>query len=416
MSYVYKKLTGVQKVHTRLKALAIAGVTGFAGLVAAVSMPFAAHAVATQVVVTPSNMQGWTTDDTRPGGAVNFVADPTAPGTPHTGALQLTTDATTTSKAQYMHAANIPLANVTELSYATKQNSAPFDQAAASYQLPVCLGGVSGTTCNGFTTLVYEPYENGTVTQGNWQTWNVANGQFWSSRTATDGASCNLTAGAGGAPFYTLANLKTNCPNATVVGFGVNIGSNNPSYNVETDLVNFNGTTYNFEPYVLLNDKEQCFHNGYKTFTNPSFANQGQCVRWVEAQATGNLKLADPSQQIKFNVTNDVTKPSNGERNTVSYTNFDYPGGLSYQADVTCSYVNPETKEARFMFQIPSGHPGLSGLYVVAYVKEVRGAQPDQYGHAATADLATATQWCQTGTGFSPTMYPITQGRVEVNG
>jgi len=225
-----------------------------------------------------------------------------------------------------------------------------------------------------------------------------------------------LTAGAGGAPFYTLANLKTNCPNATVVGFGVNIGSNNPSYNVETDLVNFNGTTYNFEPYVLLNDKEQCFHNGYKTFTNPSFANQGQCVRWVEAQATGNLKLADPSQQIKFNVTNDVTKPSNGERNTVSYTNFDYPGGLSYQADVTCSYVNPETKEARFMFQIPSGHPGLSGLYVVAYVKEVRGAQPDQYGHAATADLATATQWCQTGTGFSPTMYPITQGRVEVNG
>jgi len=38
------------------------------------------------------------------------------------------------------------------------------------------------------------------------------------------------------------------CPNAVVAGFGVNIGSNNPSYNVLTDLVNFNGDVYDFEP------------------------------------------------------------------------------------------------------------------------------------------------------------------------
>ena len=32
-----------------------------------------------------------------------------------------------------------------------------------------------------------------------------------------------------------------------MLGFGVNVGSNNPSYDVEVDLVNFNGTVYDFE-------------------------------------------------------------------------------------------------------------------------------------------------------------------------
>src|SRR6478735_8367676 len=133
------------------------GLTAFAALVVSAM-------AASTVVVTPTNTQGWSTADTRPGGAVNYVVDATAPA--GVGALQLTTDATTTAKAQYMHAASTPLSAVTELSYYTKQNSAPFYGADASYQLPVCLGGISGTTCNGFTTFVYEPYENGTVTNG----------------------------------------------------------------------------------------------------------------------------------------------------------------------------------------------------------------------------------------------------------
>jgi len=36
-------------------------------------------ATGSTVVVTPTNTQGWSTVDTRPGGAVNFVVDPTAP-------------------------------------------------------------------------------------------------------------------------------------------------------------------------------------------------------------------------------------------------------------------------------------------------------------------------------------------------
>lgn len=173
-------------------------------------------------------------------------------------------------------------------------------------------------------------------------------------------------------------------------------------------------------------DKDQCRHNGWKKFNNPSFKNQGQCIDWVKATASGDLRMSGPSQKIKFNVANtnkhegDSDKADHDKRkkknNTVEYWNYDNPGGvLHYTANVTCAFVNPQTNEARFMFQIPTGHPGLSGLYVVAYVKDIEQKhKPDLYGHAATAVLATATQWCQTGIGFSPQMYVVTKGEVEV--
>jgi hypothetical protein len=255
---------------------------------------------ANTVVVTPVNQQGWTGvppgADTRPGGAVNFVTDISAPG--GTGALELTTDSTTTAKAQYMHAANVPLSQVTDLSYYTKQVSAPFPGADPSYQLPVCLGGFSPsavsptnpTGCVGFTTFVFEPYQyngvanNANVIPGAWQYWDVDAGKFWSSRSYTDGGSCTVVAGGGGPPFYTLTGLSSACPNAVAIGFGVNIGSNNPSYDVYTDLVTFNGTTYDFEVYSAPTDKDQCKNGGWQTF-NPNrpagpFKNQGDCIQY----------------------------------------------------------------------------------------------------------------------------------------
>jgi len=254
-------------------------ILGLLGLVALLTIGATAQST---VVVTPTNQQGWSTADTRPGGNVNFVVDSTAPA--GIGALQLTTDLTTTAKAQYMHDTNVPLSNVSDLSYYTKQNSALFPGGDPSYQLPVCLGGTAGGVCIGFTTFVYEPYENGVVVPGAWQTWDVDSGQFWSSRTATGGGSCAVIAGAGGAPFYSLAFLKAACPNAAVVGFGVNIGSNNPGYNVETDLFNFNGTTYDFEPYAVATNKDQCKNGGWQTFSRADgspFKNQGDCVSYT---------------------------------------------------------------------------------------------------------------------------------------
>ena len=73
---------------------------------------------------------------------------------------------------------------------------------------------------------------------------------------------CAVVAGGGGPPFYTLAGLKAVCPNAVAIGFGVNIGSNNPSYFVETAPVTFNDTTYDFEPYVVATSQDDCKDGG----------------------------------------------------------------------------------------------------------------------------------------------------------
>ena len=143
--------------------------------------------------------------------------------------------------------------------------------------MPVLLNGTTG-----FTTFVYEPYENGVVTPGVWQSWDVDAGQFWSSRTVTC-SNGGVVAGGGGAPFYTLSQIQTMCPEAVVVGFGVNIGSNNPSYDVETDAVNFNGTTYDFEPVTTPASMNDCKNGGWMSFNTPTFTNQGQCVSFVQA-------------------------------------------------------------------------------------------------------------------------------------
>lgn len=215
-----------------------------AGLLLSFGMPLTAFAAASTVVVTPTKTQGWSTEDTRPGGAVNFITDNTSPLP--TGALQLTTDATTTSKAQYLHAASNPLSAVTDLSYSTKQVAGP-PEADAAYQLPIFLNGTSG-----FTTLVFEPYQNtaqGAITQGIWQSWDVDQGLFWSTRTVTC-SNGTINGTSGGPASYTLAQIKAACPQASVLGFGVNIGSNNPSYNVEVDKLVYNETTFNFEAKI----------------------------------------------------------------------------------------------------------------------------------------------------------------------
>ncbi len=258
----YDFRNGVRKTKTRLTI----GITAVGLLLGSGGLSFAlvnSAQAASNVIVTPGNTQGWTSSaplaDTRPGGAVNFVSDSSAPGSPNVGALGFTTDSTNNAKAQYMHATNTPLADITALSYYTKQNSASFADGQASFQLPVCLGGVSGATCIGFTTLVFEPYwnlgnnGNAAVLSGTWQKWDVSSSSanLWSSKAYSNG-SCTIVNGSGGPPLYSIAGLQADCPSAVVAGFGVGVGSYNPSYDVETDLVEFNDTTYNFEPTATV--------------------------------------------------------------------------------------------------------------------------------------------------------------------
>ncbi|MEA2586703.1 MAG: hypothetical protein QOF33_4788, partial [Thermomicrobiales bacterium] len=187
-----------------------------ASALAVAAVAFAGSALAARtVVVTPSHTHGWYEADVRPGGAINYINDPSSPYP--SGALQLLTDGTTAAKAQYLNKEHGRLSRVRELSYWTKQVSGP-PEAAASYQLVVDLNG-RGT--GGFTTFVYEPYWNGTVVPGTWQQWDVGSGKMWSSSTFAEG-TCVVAAGAGGPPFYTLAQLQAMCPKAAVLAFGVN--------------------------------------------------------------------------------------------------------------------------------------------------------------------------------------------------
>ena len=244
-------------------------------LVAAFAVTSFAREDVNTLVVTPGNLLGWSTADTQPGGTVGLILDSSAPG--GTGALQLTTDSTTAAKAQFLHAATAPLAEVTDLSYFSKQVSSPlFNGGAPSFQLAVYLCGTSG-----FTTFVFEPYQNGSVTPGVWQFWDVAaTGQLWSTKTVSCTGAGTVNAGGGGAPFYTLADLQAAFPAAMVLGFGVNIGSNNPSYDVEADLVRFNDIIYDFEVYSTATDPEACKKGGWSTFEPPTgpYKNQGECV------------------------------------------------------------------------------------------------------------------------------------------
>jgi hypothetical protein len=261
-----------------MKARKLLTVTFMATLVALVTIGTVVTAMDSTIVVTPTNQQGWSTADTRPGGTVTFVVDNTAPA--GVGALRLTTDATTTAKAQYLHAENTPLAGVTELSYYTKQVSGPVI-AAPAYQVIAFLNGTSG-----FTTLVFEPYQNlqlGPIIPNEWQSWDVDSGFFWSTRTVTC-SNGTILGTSGGPATYTLAQINGICPNAVVIGYGVNIGTNNPLYDVETDLFNFNGTTYDFEPYLVATNANQCKNGGFtvaKRADGSSFKNQGDCIQYV---------------------------------------------------------------------------------------------------------------------------------------
>jgi hypothetical protein len=252
-----------------------------------------AAAAQTTVTVTPGDTQGWTNTGTTAGGMVSFIADSDTPL--GYGALRLMTDDTTQAKATYVHATDTALADVTDLGYWTKQVEASFEQGTASYQLVVCLDGYDGETCNGFTTLVFEPYQNiaqGPVVNGVWQEWDVDEGQFWSSRTVDGAGSCDVTAGGGGAPFYTLAGLQTVCPNADVVAFGVNVGSNNPEYDIRVDGVQFNDTIYDFEAWTVPTEMQQCKGMGWRNVRYPdgtSFRNQGQCVSFVVRTQNGSI-------------------------------------------------------------------------------------------------------------------------------
>lgn len=241
-----------------------------------------ASAVTPSLVVTPDDLQGWTSSppvaDTRPGGSVSFTEEFGAPSGFGDGSLKVTTT-DGSAKAQMVHAAEpgTILSDVDDIAYSTYRSSSSTGSAVQVAAINVAVD-VNGDAAGGFTTLVFEPVyqvtDQGPIVNDTWQDWDAGDSSIWWSSNAIPGAPNRDT-------FVTLASLKANNPDAVVLGFGINQGSGNPGIVSGVDALVFNGTTYDFELEAPLpvapTAKEECKDGGWMNFQT-AYKNQGQCV------------------------------------------------------------------------------------------------------------------------------------------
>ncbi len=101
--------------------------------------------------------------------------------------------------------------------------------------------------------------------------------------------------GASASPFVcppVPADMDTISAGSNIRAFALNVGDTSVSdlgldgyldkvvVNLDSDT-----TTYDFEPVIVPVTKDACKKNGWMTFTNPSFKNQGECVSYVQSNA-----------------------------------------------------------------------------------------------------------------------------------
>ena len=272
-----------KRARLAVLAAAVAGLMGIAG---------PAWAATNTVTVNESSLgNGWTlsADNSASGAFVNGPATPPAGAgsfefkIPDGGKVTLSTNSM----------AGQPLSAVDVVSYSTYRasSSTMASFVAPALNMAICSGGLSGSTCTGYTTLVWEPvYAFGTTANSNnpivndtWQTWdalaptNTSNtGGWWSTRAIPGVPQASSS-------FVSLAAIQTANPNAAILSFGINVGHGpTGTFNGNADALTLglNGTTtvYNFEHAVTLAGKDQCKDGGWMTSTSPTFKNQGDCV------------------------------------------------------------------------------------------------------------------------------------------
>ncbi len=237
----------------------------------------------TVIVVSNQNLNGWTSTSTS-GGSNSFVADATAPI--GTGALNLQTSSDVNSRTRLSTKVDVPLDEVTKLSYMTKQIAAA-DIINGNATLRISID----TNNDGLEDdqLMYEPYYNGFngTTMTGWQTWDLTTGKFWSNYgEAYNGFDCQGEAG-GYTCNFTLADVLVSESDAEVIGLIVSMGTYNVSQSVNVDRVQLNNTIYDFE-YIapkVLSAKDDCKNGGWEGFVSVNnvqvaFKNQGDCVSY----------------------------------------------------------------------------------------------------------------------------------------
>ncbi len=173
---------------------------------------------------------GWYSSDTRSNGTVAMTTEFGTPSGLTCDAVKLTTGAATGSplqdKAQLFTFASAgtalsSIANVSYWGYRSSTSPAivadPTAPQAATISLNV---QISGTSVPGnFATLVYEPYRQSggqdAIVNDTWQQWDASAGLWWSTKN-------------GQSNVLTWAEVKALYPDAAVIGYGFNLGIEQP--------------------------------------------------------------------------------------------------------------------------------------------------------------------------------------------
>jgi hypothetical protein len=190
----------------------------------------------------------WYRESTQAGGSVDLyngsdpgALSPSGPAGFGDGAVALTTNHQDNSKAQLLsphRTCGRALSDVNSVTYSTYLDNASepdntgTKEILPALQLQIDTNGFS--TSGGFTTLVFEPYQetpsgpSQPITPETWQDWDATTKQWWSTRPISCAGGnvdpFTLAAGNGGPPFTTPAEVAANCPGATIIQFGLNVG------------------------------------------------------------------------------------------------------------------------------------------------------------------------------------------------
>jgi Calx-beta domain len=224
-----------------------------AATLALCAAPLAAQAEPndTTVTVTPSSPHGFSDPDTAGGGSATLTAIPPEVGTFGPGYLALTTVDDNSSKADFLSsedtAGGRPLSDLTGTSYMVYRDSTSTGSSLfrPSLQLPVYQNVAPGSSGANYNTLVFEPQYCYTNLADD--TWQTVNGDHQDAGTL----GCYHFSKAPDTYYKTLADVEAAFPNATLLGYGFNLGSYQPGTKSRVDdleLAFTDGTkTYDFE-------------------------------------------------------------------------------------------------------------------------------------------------------------------------
>lgn len=225
--------------------------------------------------------------DTIDNSLASFVMGPdTAPE--GMGSVEMSVSGTERVNVATYRFSGTPLADITTLAYSTYNPSAGNGGSAdRSGYLHFNVDFDGSDTWQ--SRLVYVPRDNGTVMQDEWQEWDALNNgdALW----RYSGSVWPGTTDPGLSTTKTWDEILAMYPDARVrvtdSFMGVRVGEPYANgYTENVDAFKFGTadgtTTFDFEPLVgPPTDKDECKKDGWMSFNNPSFKNQGQCIQYV---------------------------------------------------------------------------------------------------------------------------------------